>query len=174
MKIDDPIPGIRMPSVDVANNDLVQLQARSFGTNYLWAPSTYLSSATVPNPTIQATAQQEYKITIGQPSGCTTVDSLLVRIHDQNKIYIPTVFSPNGDGLNDKLYLNYVGIRQLKVFRIYNRWGKIMYETTNMNEGWDGTLYGVQQPMDSYTVIVEAVDKNGTLLRTQGTITLLR
>jgi gliding motility-associated-like protein len=174
VKIEDPVAGIRMSAVDVAVNDLVQLQARNIGTNYLWSPATYLSSATIANPTIQTSAQQEYRIKIDQLSGCTTTDTLLVRIHNANRIYIPTVFSPNDDGLNDKLYLNYVGIRQLKVHRIYNRWGKMMYETTNMNEGWDGTVFGVKQPMDSYTVIVEAIDKNGNLIRSQGTITLLR
>jgi gliding motility-associated-like protein len=174
IKVEDATSGIRMAPVDVAYNDAVQLQARTLGTKYSWSPTTFLNNPTIANPIIAANTQTEYKITIGVPSGCSTVDTLLVRLHDGNKIYIPTVFTPNGDGLNDKLYLNYVGIKQLKVFRIYNRWGKLMFETTNMSDGWDGTVYSVPQPMDSYTVIIEAIDKNGVLFRKQGTITLLR
>jgi gliding motility-associated-like protein len=168
-----PTAAIRMPTQDVSINQPVQLQARTFGTSYNWAPAAGLSNSAIPNPVVTTGSEQRYLISIREASGCVTNDSLLVRVFAKH-IYVPTVFSPNGDGINDKLFVNLVGVQQLKVFRIFNRYGKKLFETSNLSTGWDGTFNGVMQPMDTYVWYVEAIDKGGYVIADQKSVTLLR
>jgi gliding motility-associated-like protein len=172
--VEAPRAAIRQTTLDVAINDNVQLQARNFGNQYAWSPSFGLSDPFISNPVINTTKEQDYLIAIGVPSGCTTVDTLLVRVHESNRVYVPNVFSPNGDGQNDKLYLIPVGISELKSFRIFNRWGKKMFETASITQGWDGTFNGQLQPIETYVWTVLAIDKNGKTIYQEGTVTLLR
>jgi gliding motility-associated-like protein len=172
--VEVPLAAVRYNTVDAALNDNIQLQARSFGNKYTWSPSTGLTNIFISNPKANLSQQQEYKIAIGIPSGCTTIDTILVRVQEANTIYVPNVFTPNGDGRNDKVIIIPVGIRELKSFRIYNRWNKKVYETSDINAGWDGKVDGVLQPIETYVWTVEAYDKNGNLVVKTGAVTLLR
>ena len=88
---------------------------------------------------------------------------------------VPTAFSPNGDGTNDILYVEGSGFSSL-VFRIYDRYGKLVFETTNpdRSEGWDGTVDGAKQEMEAYTYYVKIVFEDGGVVEDKGNITLLR
>lgn len=172
--VEIPLTAVRYNTVDVAINDNIQLQARSFGNRYTWSPSTGLSNLFINNPKATLNQQQEYRVAIGVPSGCTTVDTILVRVQETNTVYVPNVFTPNGDGRNDKVIIIPVGVSQLKSFRIYNRWNKKIFETGDINGGWDGKVNGVLQPMDTYVWVVEAIAKDGNLITKSGSITLLR
>ena len=88
-------------------------------------------------------------------------------------IGVPNAFSPNGDGVNDKVYIEGKGIVEL-TFRIYNRWGEKVFETNDKTVGWDGTYKGVLQEMDTYTYSVDAKLINGQYIPLKGNITLLR
>jgi gliding motility-associated-like protein len=92
----------------------------------------------------------------------------------QSDILLPNVFSPNNDGQNDKFIPNLVNISNFHYLRIVNRFGKKVYEGNNPNEGWDGKLNGVNQPIDTYNWIAEGTDKNGIVIRRQGAVTILR
>jgi gliding motility-associated-like protein len=168
-------PPTRLKTVDVSVNDPVQLQARTFGSSYLWSPAAGLSSATVSNPTVTTSQERSYTITITTPSGCQTVDSLLVRVFTKN-VYVPNVFSPNGDGFNDLLYVNLVSMRQMQYFRIFNRYGKKVFETSDPTVGWNGRFNnnGDKQPVDTYVWTVQGFDKNGVPVNVQGSVSLLR
>lgn len=174
--ISQPAAGIRNPSVDVSVSEVKMLQSRVLpNATYQWSPVRFLvTSNTLPNPSISATEQEQYLIRITVPNGCITVDTLLVRIHQTANIYVPNVFTPNGDGQNDILMPNLVGVTQLRFFRIFNRWGKLMFETANIGQGWNGKYNGVLQPLDTYTWSIEGYDKNNILVKRQGSITLLR
>jgi gliding motility-associated-like protein len=84
------------------------------------------------------------------------------------------VFTPNGDGQNDQLLINLIGIKQVKYFRIYNKAGKKVFESNDPNQRWDGKLDGVLQPLDSYMWVIEAVSNSGNALIERGVVTLLR
>jgi gliding motility-associated-like protein len=88
-------------------------------------------------------------------------------------IGVPNAFSPNGDGINDVVKLEGKGIVKL-VFRIYNRWGEKVFETTDQTIGWDGVYKGVLQEMEVYTYAAEATMINGKTIPLKGNITLLR
>lgn len=173
MTVEQPAPPVRMQPVNVLINEPLDLQARSFGSSYLWIPATGLSNPAVANPKTTLSADQEYRISIRTPSSCTTVDTLLVRIYD-NRIYVPNVFTPNGDGINDRLFVNLAGVRQLHYFRVFNRYAKIIFETSNATTGWDGRFNNVLQPMDTYVWMVEVIDKFGNNTIKTGNVTLLR
>jgi gliding motility-associated-like protein len=87
---------------------------------------------------------------------------------------VPKAFSPNKDGSNDNLSPKLVGIRTLTYFKIYNRWGQLLYQTSNANEGWDGTYRGAKQPMESYVWIAEGIDIDNQIIKRTGTFLLIR
>jgi gliding motility-associated-like protein len=86
---------------------------------------------------------------------------------------VPNAFSPNGDGINDVVKVEGKGIVKL-IFRIFNRWGEKVFETTDKNIGWDGYYKGVLQEMEVYTYSVQAELINGDIIPLKGNITLLR
>ncbi|MBX3254031.1 MAG: PKD domain-containing protein [Chitinophagaceae bacterium] len=88
-------------------------------------------------------------------------------------IAIPSAFSPNGDGVNDYVYVRGYAIAKM-VFRIYNRWGQLVFQTSDRNRGWDGKYKGVLQPMDAYAYTLEVEYTDGTRESRKGDITLLR
>ena len=88
-------------------------------------------------------------------------------------IGVPNAFSPNGDGINDEVRVEGKGITQL-MFRIFNRWGELVFETTDKREGWNGMYKGALQEMDAYTYTVQATLANGKFANLKGNITLLR
>ncbi|RYD52409.1 MAG: PKD domain-containing protein [Sphingobacteriales bacterium] len=86
---------------------------------------------------------------------------------------VPTAFSPNGDGKNDILYVRGAAIETLS-FRVYNRWGQLLFETDTLTTGWDGTWQGKPQEADAYAYMLSATFIDGTRVRRNGHITLLR
>jgi gliding motility-associated-like protein len=87
---------------------------------------------------------------------------------------VPEAFSPNGDGSNDKLQFFAVGISSFTVFRIFNRWGQLLFESFDENNYWDGTFNGVLQHIDSYVWIAEAIGTDGKQLKRRGQSILIR
>ena len=88
-------------------------------------------------------------------------------------IGVPNAFSPNGDGINDVVKVEGMGIVEL-TFRIFNRWGELVFETHDINQGWDGVYKGALQEMDVFTYTVQATLINGQVVPLKGNITLLR
>ncbi len=88
-------------------------------------------------------------------------------------IFIPNAFTPNGDGKNDifKVYGNYIKALDMKIF---NQWGEMIYQTNNINGGWDGTSKGQQQPIGVYIYLIQTVEQNGAISTKKGSINLVR
>lgn len=168
-----PIPAQRLPTVNVNFNEPVQLQARPSASSYNWSPSTGLSNTTIARPIVNTANQIQYTIQMITEGGCSTTDTLLVRVY-ADKVYVPTAFTPNGDGLNDRLFVNLIGINVLQRFAVFNRYGKKVFETANATESWDGSFNGISQPLDTYVWIVEGIDKDGKRLIVRGAVTLIR
>lgn len=85
-----------------------------------------------------------------------------------------TGFTPNGDGKNDKFKPFTVGITTLNYFKVYNRWGQLLYSTANLNEGWDGRINGIDQQTSTYVWMVQGVARDGRVITKKGTVTLIR
>ncbi len=119
----------------------------------------------------------DYTATVTNTYGCTSASSAPVSIStpcSAGFAGMPTVFTPNGDGENDEVYAVIPGIKDLKTFSIYNRWGNKVFDTQVLGTGWDGKFKDLEQPADVYFWYVEGVDSKGNTLKKQGKITLAR
>ena len=173
--------GTRYPTVTVFPNVPRRLQARNFGSGatYQWAPPTGLNVTTVIDPVFKHDETTEFTITIGTNNGCRVVDTLLVLVPVavpaiQSDIFVPKAWSPNKDGHNDKLRPLTVHIREIYYFRIFDRWGQLMFETNEIGKGWDGIFNGKPQVQDVYTWTLEAVGEDGKHYKRSGNSILLR
>jgi gliding motility-associated-like protein len=89
-------------------------------------------------------------------------------------LFVPKAWTPNNDGHNDRLYPLTVNIRELKYFRIFNRWGQMVFETNAIGIGWDGMFKGQKQVIDVYTWTAEAIGDNGQIIKRSGNSALIR
>lgn len=97
-----------------------------------------------------------------------------IKVVDKSYFTIPNAFTPNNDRNNDRLTVRVRGYIQLNYFKIYNRWGQIVFETNKLNDGWDGTWKGVLQQTDTYIWIGEGKDLNGNIIKDKGNFVLIR
>lgn len=172
-----PIPGVTMPSVSAYKTVSLPIQIRDItGYRYRWTPTWGINRPNDRNVLFNYTTTQQYAIELISPAGCITRDSLLVRVFDDKlvDIFIPKSFTPNNDGVNDKLYPYLAGIREFRYFKIYNRFNQLMFETKNHDEGWNGTLNGTPQPMGIYIWVAVGVAADGSLVQKTGQTLLIR
>ena len=111
--------------------------------------------------------------------GCSGVDTICIKVFcEGSQVFIPNTFTPDGDNLNDKLILRATGIKLVKHFIIFNRWGEIVFEKNNFppnepNFGWDGKVNGRMSSSGVYVYIAEVVCENNIIYTYKGNITLL-
>ena len=175
--IDNPTSGIRYPDEFPIINLPFDLKARQLGGEVLWSPGISLNTRTSFTPVFTGyTGQSEqlYTIRIKTKGGCTTVDTLLVKPIDKVKMYVPTAFTPNGDGLNDILRPVLFGIKKLHYFKIYSRIGNQLFETRAPGVGWDGTFKGIPQSSQVVVWILEGVGLDNKIYRLKGSSLLVR
>jgi hypothetical protein len=151
-----------------------QLYGFGNGNQFEWTPSSFLNFSGIQNPIATLTADTKFYLTVTNAAGCKAYDTLLVYVLNNPGSYIPKAFTPNGDGLNDRLTLTPVGIKKLNYFRIYNRFGEKIFETTSLGVEWDGTYKGKKQAQDTYVYLLSAVYQKGETKVTQGTVMLIR
>ncbi len=98
-----------------------------------------------------------------------------VRVFKTNpQVFVPTGFTPNGDGKNDVIRPIAVGLTKLEYFQIFNRWGQLVFSTTTSGRGWDGKIGGKEQGTGVYVWVVKGVDFTGKSVFAKGTVTLIR
>jgi gliding motility-associated-like protein len=165
--------GLRDTSIVVG--ETLQLNG-SGGNIYSWSPVAGLSNPDIKNPIAAPIEDIEYKLLVTQtPPGCTGTASVKIKVFQlPPSLYVPTAFSPNRDGTNDILRPKPLGIRSMKYFRVYNRWGQIVYETTELNKGWDGYYKGMPQDPGTYVWMAEATTFKGEVIKKKGTAVLIR
>jgi gliding motility-associated-like protein len=104
--------------------------------------------------------------------GCRDTATKIINVKEE-QLFFPNAFTPNGDGVNDIFRPGGMGIRTYRM-EIYDRWGKLIFQTTDMNHGWDGTLGGQPLPSDTYIYQCDARGHSGQLYTYTGNITILR
>ena len=172
--VDRPRPGTTYPLAWAVVNLPLDLHARSFGDTVLWSPPINLDEPSSYDPVFKGNTEQLYTIDIKTKSGCVTTDTQMVKLVKSIEIFVPNAFTPNGDGNNDVLKPVFYGIKQLKYFRVYNRWGQMFYQTETLNQGWDGTFKNVKQEMQTIVWSLEALGVDGNIYTRQGTSILIR
>lgn len=131
------------PDTILCGNFVVPLDAGNPGMTYLWEPTGETTQ------TIAATLQTVYKVTVTNEDGCASADEFEIGSDCISSYYIPTGFSPNSDGINDVFRPTLVNYEKYTLI-IFNRWGEIMFESEEPNQGWDGTFNGQAVPTGMY------------------------
>jgi gliding motility-associated-like protein len=183
VKVIPVIESVRYPDIVTSVNVPTPLKARLLGSNYsyTWVPSIGLSNTAIYNPVFTHSQIIQYLIHLKAAGGCPIVDTQRVLVIAQAppleppNLWVPTAWSPhNKDGHNDFLFPFHRNIIELRYFRVFNRWGELVFETNRLDHGWDGIYKGVPQVMDTYTWTVEAVGNDGTIFKQAGNAMLLR
>jgi gliding motility-associated-like protein len=172
--VDKPRPAVTYPVQFAVMNYPLTLQARKFGETVFWSPATNLNTQESYTPVFKGATEQLYTIQIKTVSGCVTVDTQIVKTVKEAAIYVPTAFTPNNDGVNDFLRPVFMGIKEVHYFRIFNRWGQILYERKTELPGWDGTVSGAPQPSQVVVWMIEGVSVDNRVITQKGTSTLVR
>ncbi|MEO6406567.1 MAG: PKD domain-containing protein [Ferruginibacter sp.] len=152
----------------------LQLNATG-GEFYFWTPSTWLNRSDISNPISLPQDNIKYTVIVSDANGCTGTDTIRVKLYkvDPN-LYVPTAFSPGNDELNDVFRPIALGIKSLESFRVYNRWGQLVFATTEIGKGWDGKFGGQPQATGTFVWYAEATDYLGKKIAQKGTVVLIR
>jgi len=150
------------------------------GYGSTWSPSSGLSSSSGTSVKAQPTSTTTYTVSAMTNATCAAgipvgaMVTVKVKECDSMKIFVPNVFSPNGDGTNDQFYFTTTGISTL-AYSIYDRWGILLFNGTNISSTWDGRAKsGEQVPDGTYFFTYNAQTMEGKTLKGNGFIQLLR
>jgi gliding motility-associated-like protein len=149
--------------------------------NYTWTPVQNLSCTNCPKPIATINTNITYKLEVENVYGCMASDTIsyTVQCEEASQLFVPNAFSPDNDGLNDVLMVRGKGLASVKYFRIFNRWGQLVFEKNNFNpndpnHGWDGKVNGVPANPEVYVYTAEVVCTAGGVFVKKGNVTLFR
>ncbi|SEW44676.1 gliding motility-associated C-terminal domain-containing protein [Chitinophaga sp. YR573] len=171
------INNINPPPVHITNHDttvnigdIVALHAVN-AVDYQWTPAEGLSCTDCPSPFAQPLTPTTYIVQTVTGLNCVPADTVTINLTYNRSLYAPNAFSPNGDGVNDVFRVKGKGVAYYSM-TIYNRWGGFVYQTSDMNKGWDGVL----QEVGGYVYVIEYAfyGKESTRLKQKGTVALVR
>jgi gliding motility-associated-like protein len=170
------------PDQEVNPGEDAQLNAQaSFPVySWLWSPVDFLSCTDCPDPVvIQPQHDILYTLLTEDLNGCQVSDDVLIQLSDDVKLYFPTIFSPNGDGINDFAMLSTNQELLVKSLSIFDRWGNLVSQQTDFSandpsHGWDGTFNGKDMGPGVYVWLAEIEVESGVIKLYSGDVTLIR
>lgn len=158
----------------LVEGETMQLQASGAST-YLWSPDKWLTNANAPNPVTAPDDDITYLVIGTDENGCRGTDSIHIRVFRLDPdMYVPTAFTPNGDGNNDVIRPILLGMRSLNYFKVFNRFGEMMFYTTEKEKGWDGFYKGKPQDPATFVWMAEGVTYKGQKKTKKGYVVLIR
>ncbi len=181
----DPSPLVSLGSDTVFKTSLSTVSISASVTpawfspyTYSWNANGFIDSPTRANIVFSGLTDTMLYVTVSTPAGCTGSDSVQVIVNlpsiAANVMSIPNAFTP-GTSINPMFRVVHINPGYtFRSMRVYNRWGRKLYETNNMNDGWDGTFKGTMQQIGVYAYVLEAVSSTGKTVFQQGSVTLIR
>ena len=166
-------------SVEIYPGEQYQMNPGGNALYYQWSPPVGLTgpagvnATSIANPVASPEVSTKYAVRATTEAGCSLTDTIDVIVKAESLLDMPNAFSP-GSAPNDVLKVVRRGFATLKSFRVYNRWGAQVFETSNIDEGWDGRLNGQPQPMGVYVYMIEATTASGKPFTKTGNVTLIR
>ena len=181
-----PKPGVDRVTVNVrpeiianAGNDTAIVSGQPLKLNgsgsdfFAWSPETGLSSTSISDPVAVIDRNISYVLKTFNSTGCFDLDTINVQVFQTlPDIFVPNAFAPGGR--NTELRPKAVGISTMDYFRVFNRWGQMVFQTTQFNKGWDGRINGIVQSNGTYVWMVSGTDYTGKKVIKKGTATLIR
>jgi gliding motility-associated-like protein len=148
--------------------------------DWVWSPATNLSCASCPRPIAEVKKDITYTVKVTTAFGCSAADTVSIKTFCKDgQVFIPNAFTPDGDGLNDRLTVRASGIVSVKYFRIFNRWGDLIFERANFRPndpayGWDGKVRGVLSGPEVFVYTCEVLCENGTSYMYKGNTSIIK
>lgn len=170
------VPAFAGNDTAIVSGQPLQLHATG-GESYTWSPATGLSNTSVADPVARpGTFEDTIVYTVRVAAGSCYSDAAVkvVVFKTKPEIFVPSAFTPNGDGINDVSKPVLAGMRSLESFRIYNRWGQLVFNTNQGGKGWDGTINGKLQETGTFVYYATGIDYMNNRISKSGTITLIR
>lgn len=161
-------------SVTIYPGDVYQIEPQGNSLYYTWFPPVGLDYTNIANPKASPLLNTMYRVKAMTDAGCSVEDSIYIFVAPDSYIDIPNAFVPGRGTENNVFKPVHLGNASLKSFSIFNRWGIKVFETTDINEGWDGSFGGKPQPLGVYVYLLEAVTAKGVPIVKQGNVTLVR
>ncbi len=140
---------------------------------FSWFPPTGLDDTSKADPTANPANNTVYVVHATTEDGCMVADSISIRRDPGSPLNVPNAFAPGGN-INNRLKVILTGVASLNYFRVFDRWGVKVFETTNIDEGWDGTFNGKPEPFAVYVYDAQAISSDGKLFDQHGNVTLIR
>ncbi len=171
---------VQPPVPAFAGNDTIAVLGQphqllaSGGVDYVWSPGYPLNLSNIANPLATLDHDQEFTVIVTDWAGCVGSDKVFLQVYQGPTYHVPNAFSPNGDGQNETFRVIPPGISYTEWFRIFNRFGELVFETNKWMKGWDGTYKGKKQPVGNYIWILKGVDKFGKVVEMKGTVMLVQ
>ncbi|WP_431216932.1 hypothetical protein ACQ86N_21700 [Puia sp. P3] len=148
-----------------------------YKSSFQWSPPLYLSNPDVADPVAIYGSEirtMNYQVTATDSFGCYGSASVKVTIAETlPDIFVPTAFTP-GKSSNGLFRPVCMGIASLDYFRVFNRWGQLVYSTSQPGQGWDGRIGGILQESNAYLWVVKGTDYTGRVILKRGTAVLVR
>jgi gliding motility-associated-like protein len=161
---------------EICKAETITLQA-SGGESYSWSPCTRLSNCRIPNPTVVPGTIGSYIVSVTNKDGCIDTDTVLVKYVDPAiMLYVPDAFTPNNDGINDQFrpLISLQGQVDAE-WKLFNRFGNMIFSTNSSTAGWDGKYKGQPQPPGNFTYMITIKATGGCPARNmKGTVLLIR
>lgn len=179
----NPLPSVTLPSVITtkqASAVLIPAVYSDVMQSYQWNLPEGLSCTTCPQPMAAPKLNTKYNVTFVDRNGCrNTGEVQVIVLCNNDNVFVPNTFSPNGDGSNDVFYVRGKGLSRVKTLRIFNRWGQVVFERTNFSVndpsmGWNGTFKGVKSEPGVYVYQVEIFCDNSQVITFDGNVALIR
>ncbi len=148
--------------------------------SWQWNPATNLSCSTCPDPSATIKKDITYDVLIQNIYGCTAADTINIKTFCENtQVYVPNAFTPDGDGINDILMVRAKGIEVVNSFRIFSRWGELLFEKLNFPPntiayGWDGKIKGKTGAPEVYVYTVDVTCDNLQNYSYKGNVSILK
>lgn len=169
----NPTPTVNAGINTIFNSDEpMYIEAKGTGT-LTWIEGDAILCAVCPSTQIMPSASSCYKVKAINEFGCKAFDDVCIEVTNEFNIYIPNIFTPNYDGINDVFKVHGTGITEMKL-TIFNRWGEELYTTTDPDKGWDGFYNGVLSKNDVYAYLVNFTSLGGKKHTRTGHVTLMK
>ncbi len=177
--IDEVFVNVKDEIIAFAGNDTAVVKQQplllhgSGAPLFEWSPESGLNLTSTNSPIAVLDANASYIMRTFTEEGCFGLDTINVKVFNTlPDIFVPNAFVPNS--LNSQLEPKPVGISSLEYFRVFNRWGQMVYQTSEIGRGWNGMINGMIQPTGTYVWIIKATDYTGKKVQRKGTATLVR